>query len=104
MQIGLFTREGRYLVGRIGSLVLSWDRHEGGKLTVAYLINGDPVQIGTLTMSLQLEEVELCSDADLDPRLIPGEAGPHRLALRAVPRLHDADGVHLGDAMQETWA
>ena len=104
MQIGLFTREGRHLVGRIGKLMLSWDRHEGGKLKIAHLVDDEPVEIGTLTMALQLEEVELRADADPDPRLIPGEAGPHRLSLRAVPRLYDADGVHLGDAMQETWA
>ena len=32
------------------------------------------------------------------------ETGPQRLALRAVQRLYDGAGIHLGDAMQETWA
>ena len=104
MQIGLFTREGRCLVGRIGNLVLAWDRHQGGKLCVSHLVAGQPVQVGDFTMDAKLEGAALCSADDPDPRLIPVEAGPHRLVLRAVQRLCDADGIHLGDAMQETWA
>jgi hypothetical protein len=104
MQVGLFTREGRRLVGRIGDLILAWDRHEGGKLSVSRLVAGEPVQSGNFTMNAQLEGASLCSAADPDPRLILVEAGPHRLVLRAVQRLYDADGIHQGDAMQEAWA
>ena len=104
MKIGLFTREGKHQVGRIGNLVLTWDRHAGGKLGVSYCAAGHPVPIGFFTISAVLEEAALCSAADPDPRLIAAETGPHRLALRAVQRLCDGDGVHLGDAMQETWA
>jgi hypothetical protein len=104
MQMGLFSREGRYLVGRIGALILSWDRHEGGRLTVTQVVDGEPVEVGRFSMHAQLQVAHLSSTADADPRLIPVEAGPHRLVLRAVQRLCDADGIHLGDAMQETWA
>ena len=104
MQMGLFSREGRYLIGRIGALILSWDRHEGGRLTVAQVVDGDPVEIGQFSTHARLQQADLHTAADADPRLIPVEAGPHRLVLRAVQRLWDADGNHLGDAMQETWA
>jgi len=104
MQIGLLTREGRHLIGRIGTLVLAWARHEGGKLCVSYRVADKPVPIGDFMIHAKLEETTLCSAYDPDPRLIPVEAGPHRLALRAVQRLYDDDGIHLGDAMQETWA
>jgi hypothetical protein len=80
MQMGLYTREGKHLVGRIGDLVLSWDRHAGGKLGTSLLVDGKPIPLGNFTMSAQLEEIALCSAADPDPRLIPAEAGPHRLA------------------------
>ena len=105
MQMGLYTREGKHLVGRIGDLALSWDRHAGGKLGAALLVDGKSIPLGNFTISAQLEEITLCTAADLDPRLIPVEAGPHRLALRAVQRLYDGGAAaHLGDAMQETWA
>jgi len=104
VQMGLFTREDKCLVGRIGDLTLAWDRHEGGRLSVSQLVAGEPLQVASLTMDAQLEGADLCSASDPDARLIPVEAGPHRLALRVVQRLYDADGVHLGDAMQETWA
>ena len=104
MQIGLLTREGRHLVGQIGPLALAWDRHEGGKLCVSYRVGDKSVPVGDFTIHVKLEEAALCSAYDPDPRLIPVEAGPHRLALRAVQRLYDADRIHLGDAMQETWA
>lgn len=104
MRIGLFTREGQHLVGRIGDLVLAWDRHEGGRLRVSHIVDGRPVAVGEFSIRAELEGGTLCSACDPDPRLIPVEAGPHRLVLRAVQRLYDAEGVHLGDAMQETWA
>jgi hypothetical protein len=104
MQMGLFSREGRYLVGRIGALKLSWDRHQGGQLTVAQVVDGKPVKVGQFSMHARLQQADLHSAADADPRLIAVEAGPHRLVLRAVQRLCDTDGIHLGDAMQETWA
>lgn len=104
MKLGLFSRQGRYLVGRIGALVLSWDRHAGGRLSLAQIVDGEPVAIGQFSTYARLQQAELHSAADADPRLIPVEAGPHRLVLRAVQRLCDADGIHLGDAMQETWA
>lgn len=104
MNIGLFTREGKNLVGRIGPLALAWDRHEGGRLAISRLVAGEPLPVGRFAIHAHLEGGRLCSADDQDPRLIPVEAGPHRLALRAVQRLCDADGIHLGDAMQETWA
>jgi hypothetical protein len=104
MRIGFFTREGRHLVGRIGDLILAWDRHEGGRLRVSHLVDGRPVSVGDFAIQAELEGGVLHSACDPDPRLIPVEAGPHRLVLRAAQRLYDDDGVHLGDAMQETWA
>ena len=50
MQSGLFTREGQYLVGRIGDLTLKWDRHAGGKLGVARRGGGALVEVGDFTM------------------------------------------------------
>ena len=104
MQSGLFTREGQYLVGRIGDLTLKWDRHAGGKLVVARRGEGALIEVGDFTMGAKVEEGSLCSASDPDPHLIVVEAGPHRLVLRALQRLYDAEGIHLGDAMQETWA
>ena len=104
MQIGLLTRQGRYLVGRIGDLTLKWDRHRGGALSVYHRIAGRPLAVGQFTVRAKLEGADLRTADDPDPRLIAVEAGPHRLALRAVQRLYDTEGVHLGDAMQETWA
>ena len=104
MQTGLFTREGRSLVGRIGSLELSWDRHKGGRLSLSHRRGGSLVPVGAFSMEARLEGAVLRSADDPDPRLIPVEAGPHRLVLRVVQRLRDGDGIHLGDAMQETWA
>ena len=103
MRSGFFTREGRHLVGQIGDLILAWDRHEGGRLRVSHLADGRSMPVGEFSIRAELEGGALCSACDPDPRLIPVEAGPHRLVLRAVQRLYDVDGVHLGDAMQETW-
>ena len=50
MQSGLFTREGQYLVGRIGDLTLKWDRHAGGKLVVALRGGGGLIEVGNFTM------------------------------------------------------
>lgn len=66
MQMGLYTREGKHLVGRIGDLVLSWNRHAGGKLGTSLLVDGKPIPLGNFTMSAQLEEIALCSAADPD--------------------------------------
>lgn len=104
MRSGIFSREGKQLLGRIGDLILAWDRHAGGRLSVAYLIAGEKTPLGELTIAAKLAGTTLCSARDPDPRLILVEAGPHRLVLRAVQRLYDNEGVHLGDAMQETWA
>ena len=104
MDTGLFTREGRSLVGRIGSLELSWDRHKGGRLSLSHRRDRTLVPVGTFSMEARLEGAVLRSADDPDPRLIPVEAGPYRLVLRVVQRLRDGDGIHLGDAMQETWA
>ncbi|NKB69909.1 MAG: hypothetical protein GKR89_22785 [Candidatus Latescibacteria bacterium] len=104
MRMGLFTRKGKYLTGRIGDLTLQWDRHRGGALSITRLIYDQPMPVGQFTMHARLTETTLQSAADPDPRLIVVEAGPHRLVLRAVQRLYDEAGLHLGDAMQETWA
>ena len=45
MNIGLFTREGKNLVGRIGPLALAWDRHEGGRLAISRLVAGEPLPV-----------------------------------------------------------
>ena len=84
MQSGLFTREGRYLVGRIGDLKLKWDRHAGGKLVVAFRVESGSIEVGDFTMGAKVEKSSLCSASDPDPRLIVVEAGPHRLVLRAL--------------------
>ena len=55
MQSGLFTREGQYLVGRIGDLTLKWDRHAGGKLVVALRGGGGLIEVGNFTMGAEVE-------------------------------------------------
>ena len=55
MQSGLFTREGQYLVGRIGDLTLKWDRHAGGKLVVALGGGGGLIEVGNFTMGAEVE-------------------------------------------------
>jgi hypothetical protein len=104
MRIGFFSRQGKHLVGQIGDLTLTWDRHQGGRLGVSYLVAGKPTPVGHFGFGAKLEGATLGAADDPDPRLIQVEAGPHRLVLRAVQRLYDAAGIHLGDAMQETWA
>ena len=104
MEVGIFTRSGKHLLGRIGVLDLAWDRTAGGRLRVAYHAPAGPVPVGVFTLHATLEETSVTTASDADPRLIPVETGPHRLALRAVQQLADTSGQHLGDAMQETWA
>jgi len=104
MEIGLFTRNGKHLNGRIGALELTWDRTAGGTLQATYSAPSGAVPVGALSLGATLEEAQVSTVSDADPRLIPVEAGPQRLVLRAVQQLLDASGRHLGDAMQETWA
>ncbi|MBT4496691.1 MAG: hypothetical protein HOC74_03160, partial [Gemmatimonadetes bacterium] len=64
MRIGLFSREGRHLVGRIGNLILTWDRHEGGRLRVSHLVGSESVPVGDFAMRAELEGASLCSECD----------------------------------------
>jgi hypothetical protein len=104
MELGYFSERGRLLVGKLGSTELGWDRHSGGRLQITRVSDRNTVPVGRLTIQAQSGNLSASSSSDPAPRLIPVEAGPHRIALRAVQRLFDSSQRHIGDAMQESWA
>tara|TARA_Y100000588_G_C13558782_1_gene629420 strand:- start:169 stop:390 length:222 start_codon:yes stop_codon:yes gene_type:complete len=59
MQIGLYTRQGKHLVGQIGDLVLSWDRHQGAKLGASLNVTGESIALGSFSFGAQLADDDI---------------------------------------------
>ncbi len=108
VSFGFFKRAGACLVGSIGKLSASWDRHRGGVQTITAAHRGAaPITIASrLKVIKEDKSILIRQEADPDPRLIICEEGPERIALRVMYSLIDEAGTYHGDGLTETtlWA
>ncbi|MFO7899640.1 MAG: hypothetical protein R6V58_11355, partial [Planctomycetota bacterium] len=100
--LGFFRRGGRCVVGRIGRVRASWDRHRGGLCTLRATRGGVRLRLASrVRLRKDGRELVVRQEADPDPRLVVCEEGPERIWMRAMYSLVEGDGTYHGDGLTD---